>query len=425
MSRKSGSSKQHRDLLARVAYLSLVKGWTQERIGKRLNPTKDQATVARLLAEAWESHVISYDIDPDFAITGAEDEDLADRLRDEFGMQDPLVIEFDGSDDDMHLVLANETGLRKTHIESNQHVAVAGGRAIVRLCRVISRNPPSVRDVVVTPLGGRLWSGLLSATSERGPRHLEQPLNPDYSALILAVGLHAGHEPGIRFSQVSHPLYAENHLKAQSIIRENCAFLPSKGWNFELNAPDQAFVGVGAISRATNHRLAEYIDTQSNFPVDSAFEQLRQAVDFADQNNLPRFGDVANRVFPCLPLPSSLKGGTDQLELYSTRMGTLSRMLEQINARSVVMNWGHLRDIKRVRAVAGGNSESPKVNALLTLLLSGVLNPAPMQGRLITSLSTNSAMAETLLKEKTILETLPIPIQLWYRRRPRKIEGVN
>jgi hypothetical protein len=107
--------------------------------------------------------------------------------------------------------------------------------------------------VVISPFGRRLWSGHLWKAPNRQGKHFEQPLNPDDCALILAQGMHGGLQPEITFSQVSHPLFASSQKDAEMIIRENCAFLPSSGWNWRLAAPSQAFVGVGMVSSATHH----------------------------------------------------------------------------------------------------------------------------------------------------------------------------
>ncbi len=397
-------SKQKRvdtKLLADVAQMSLVKELSQKEIGDRLRPKRDQAAVSRLLQEAWDNDIVHYDIDPEYGIAGTEQDRRGDEVRDEFGLKDCLVVDTDPTftNDELHIALANHTGRRVRHtIETGDHIALAGGRTIVRLARVIARNPPSVRDIVVTPLGGWLWSGKLWLVSQEGTNYLERPLNPDYSALVLANGLHAGRQPGIRFSQISHPLYARDSDAAQEIMKSNCAFLPGGTWNWGLSAPTKAYVGVGVADRQSNHRMIQVLQQPG-------YESLVEAMKSVEVHSLPFFGDIANRLFCSLPLPGEDAVGPKDTEGYQQ----VIRKIHAVNCRAVVMEWEHLRSIASVRATAGGVF---KHRVLWTLLLEGLINP---KRRLINSLTTDLQTAEALLEAKRNFDASPDTVQDWYR----------
>jgi len=410
-------SRQSKDVLGSVARWYYLQELSQSEIGKRLDPPKDQAAVARILKEAKERGVLKIDIDPDFAIGGVDDEHLASLLGVEFDLRDPIVVDADVStrtdprrrDDDLHIAIANHTGMRlRQTIASGDHIGVSGGRAGVRLATVIGRNPPSRRNITVTPLSGRLWNGRLWEIGSSALQ-LEQPLNADYSALILAVGLYQGHAPGIRFSQISHPLHVKDRSQAEAIMRTNCAFLPEGGWNWDLKPPNKAFVGVGVVDPDSGHRVALHFTHQVS--VEPPFSQLKRAQQFVAQHEMPYFGDVANRLFAALPLPDQIMNPSSEKESlnnYTRFYRKLISELDQVNQQSIVMQWRHLRDISSVLAVAGGQL---KVNCLWTLLLTGLLHP---ELRIITELATDDETAKQLLKARREYDRASAAVKDWY-----------
>jgi len=426
-------------LLAQVAYLHYVKEMTQARIGQRIG--KHQATVNRLLKDARNLGVVHSVIDVDSAVTGTEDNLQADELREAFNLKDALVVDVGdfSNSDDVHIALANAAA-SQVRIESNEHIAVAGGRAIVRLAQAIALNPPSCHDITVTPLGGRLWGGQLWAVGSAADpeNHLEQPLNPDYSALILAAGLHAGYQPRIKFSQISHPLYARSAADARQVIEHNCAFLPGGGWNWGLKPPSRAFVGTGVVMPGSGHRIAEYLEQQQDNSKrnrytssstgavsDEAapYETIRHALELANATNLPFFGDVANRLFCALPVVDdtteakrSVAKNIDarKLDEYTGTYGLLLQKLENVNNTAVVMDWSHLQDIcagGRAYVIAGGLRT--KLNVLWTLALTGLINP---ERRLVTGIVTDSDTAAALIRAKNAYEKAPQHVHVWFKR---------
>ena len=411
-------SKEKRQLLVRVARLRYADRLTEARIGQKLDPPRGQPAVAKLLEEIQEYRLARYEIDADAAITGDRDHELSGELHKAYGLESAHAIKVaeDVDDDELHVALANYTAETiRPRLRSGDHLAVAGGRTIARLCSALTHAPVDVNHVVVTPLGGRLWSGHLWKSPSREAQYFEQPLNPDDCALILARGLHAGVQPEVTFSQVSHPLFAQSEAEAVAIIEESCAFLPRSGWNWGLKAPSQAFVGVGEVSTSTHHRLAEWLESGQKLPLQSPVSQIREAIDSAKRANLPPFGDVANRVFISLPLPSTLPENHTERSVLMDNIQKLDNILLKANRQSVVMDWDHLRDIPSVIATAGGTQNSPKTHALWTLLAATSLFERDTKFRLLTSLTTDSATAHILVQERARLEKRGEATKSWYR----------
>lgn len=410
-------TKERRDLMVRVARLRYVHGLTQGRIGKKLQAVKKQPAIAKLLDEAESCGVVRYDIDAEAVITGEEEHELSDDLRKAFALDSAYAVEFaqDLTSDEVPLGLANFTAdkVRDT-LRSNDHIALGGGRTIARFCRAVTHKPVNVHHVTITPLGGRLWSGHLWKAPTREGRHFEQPLNPDDCALILAQGLHGGVQPEITFSQVSHPLFANSECEAETIIRENCAFRPGSGWNWDLQAPSQAFVGVGMVSTATHHRLAEWLESDERSSASALLARLSRARDEARNLGLPEFGDIANRLFVSLPLASTLPSDPAKRSSLLVGIRELDTTLLAINRQSVVMNWDHLREIGSVLAIAGGTPAAPKIEALWTLLLATELFPKNERFRLLTGLATDAGTAATLVRERQQLRALGPQVGEWF-----------
>jgi DNA-binding transcriptional regulator LsrR (DeoR family) len=404
-----------RELLGNVARWYYLNDLSQAEIGKRLNPPKDQAAVARILKDAKARGVIKVDIDADFSIGGVDDEHLASLLRDEFDWRDPIVVDVDATiqpderEDNLHIALANHTGMRARHtIESGDHIGISGGRAGVRLATVIGRNPPSRRNITVTPLSGRLWNGRLWEIGGLG-NQFEQPLNADYSALLLAVGLYAGHAPGIRFSQISQPLFVRHRNEAEMIMKANCAFLPNGGWNWELDPPTKAFLGLGVVDPVSGHRMARHFGDQSD--KEPPLTQLMKAMELAAKAGLPYLGDVANRLFATLPLPAVLaQMDSTRLNNHIRTYQNLQVELHAVNERSVVVEWNHLREIRSVLAIAGGKL---KVNVLWTVAIAGLLNP---KQRIISEIATDTATAKEILRAKRDFDHASVEVKDWYTR---------
>jgi hypothetical protein len=382
-----------------------------------LEPTRKQPAIAKLLDEARDCGVVRIDIDADAVIIGKEDEDLSDELRRAFALDSAHVIEFatDLDNDEVAVGLANYAAENiRNNLRSHDHIAVAGGRTIARLCKAIVNKPVNVHDVVITPLGGRLWTGHLWKAPSRLGKHFEQPFNPDDCALILARGIYAGSQPAITFSQVSHPLFANSEAEATAIIEKNCAFRPHSGWNWDLAAPSQAFVGVGMVTIATHHRLAEWLDSSDNTLSRSQLAAIASAMETAQLAGLPAFGDVANRLFVSLPLPADLPRDSSGRAALLKTIQTLDDTLLEINRRSVVMGWDHLRTSVAVTAIAGGTLAAPKTQAIWTLLLTSLLFERNVKFGLLNSITTDIDSAQLLISAREHLEQLGDGTKSWY-----------
>jgi transposase-like protein len=381
----------------------------------------NQSTVAHWLQRARDRGVVAIDIDPDFALSGVEHRDRSRQLRDQFGLRECLVVDpghaglyGDSRSDKLHTVIANTSGLRlREWIQSGDHVLVGGGRAPVRVARFIKRTPPTRREVRISPLSGRIWTG---SWQEDGPDNLQRPLDADDVARLL--GFAFEHEAGTRFSQIGHALYAENIGLARATIQNECVFRLGGGWNlgWGIQTPVRALVGVGVLHPRSGHRMNELLNTIALNPQEEVAAHLRwaaaryrEAMDFVESKSLPYFGDVANRLFPVVPLPRDLaKSGLPDPAVF-VRLGA---MLEELNSRAVVMGWNHLRGVPDVWAVAGG---SLKVEALWTLLICRRFEPSTRTS-VIKELSTDLKSAELLQQALRDFEKSSSVTQAWYEQ---------
>lgn len=379
---------------------------------------KDSSAVARLLKEARELGVIAFDVDPSFAIVGREEERLSREIRDAFQLDHATVIEVSLSqsvstngniepdpteDDYLHTVLANHTGVQiKDRIESTDHIAVAGGRAVYQTVRVIRRGRPSCRDIQITPLSGRIWT---HSWEVHGP-YIERPIDADDAAFVLALAFE--NEPGTKFSQVTNPLFATNAKEAKRAIEQFCPFLPDGSWR-DGKKPRRAIVGVGVIDPLSGHRCIEALRQPKRIDpyLNQVSDKLKEAVKLVEDNKLPYFGDVANRFFPALYLPNQLEPST--LEGATTAYDVLIKALTNLNSRMTVVNWHHLNSIPSVTAVAGGHL---KLRALWTPLIAGLIN---RDKRIITSLTTDTESAEELITARRDFDRADSLIQQWYK----------
>ncbi len=208
---KRKSLLEHAILLEEVARRYYINEHAQKKIGKDLD-LANPAAVNRYLQEARSLGVISFSVDASFAIVGSKDASLTRNLRDAFELADATVIQVDlGKDDDeraqddnLHKALANYAGREiRERIQPNEHIAVAGGRAIIQAVKAISRLPPARRGIHITPVCGRTWSHHWKI-DDIG--FLERPLDADDAAFILALAFE--HERGVVYRQVAQPLYA-------------------------------------------------------------------------------------------------------------------------------------------------------------------------------------------------------------------------
>ena len=378
----------------------------------------NQSTVAHRLERARERGIVSFDIDPEFALAGREHTGKSRQLRDLFRLRECLVVDAgdrsiyeDVRGDQLHRLIANTCGVRlREWPQPGDHLVVAGGRATLRVARFIKRTPPVRRDIRISPLSGRIWTG---SWQEDGSENLRRPLDADDVARLL--GFAFAQEPGTRFSQIGHPLYAESEDAARAVISEHCVFRSEGGWNIQwgFQPPGKALVGVGVLNPRSGHRITELVRRIADHPAEPVSQYLRiaagrftKALSFVDTHELPCFGDVANRLFPVLPLPRELKvTRLPSLEAYAK----LAAMLDDINRGSVVMQWHHLREIPSVWVIGGGNV---KHQAIWTLLLCSYLDHRDR--RLIKELGTDLKTALEMEAAMLQYRAAPSAIRKWY-----------
>src|SRR6267154_2184111 len=401
--------------LARVAELHYVYNSSREKIIAELSQDLlereegyDLSNVNVWLTQAAKKHVIAFDIDPSFAIVGNRNEILERRLNHAFGLEEPIVVDVeetalqDPKAADLHTALANQTGMRLSQIPSSKtRFFVAGGRTVVHVARMIKRHRLLWSNIRIDPLSGRNWTGYWHVD---GP-DLERPLDADDATVILA----SAFPKGATFSQIGHPLYAENADQARAIMGEHCAFLPDGGWNWDREIPyptRRGICGIGSLHPESGHRIMSFLETYlKNYGVKGP-EDLRRmiedgtlariklpespdrsapylsrvaleliaAITFAAERDLGYFGDIANRLYPCLPLPKALdEGDLPEVKDY----GELVTKLNALNSRAVVMQWSHLRNVDAWVTAGGTLKLEPIWTLAITRYIEQRLSSAP------------------------------------------------
>ena len=436
--------------LAKVAELRYEKRWPRNRIAaefsKRGGGTYDETNVNRWDDQARGLGVITFSIDPSFALVGARNKDLQDDLLKTLDLDEIHVFDVnkeileDQRGSDLHTILANRAGARLSEaVLGGSSIFVAGGRTVIRIARMISRKHPTQKHIRVDPLSGRNWSGQWQM---EGDDELERPLDADDAAVILAS---AYAQPGTRFSQIGHPLYVEASTQVAPIMREHCAFLPGGKWNW--NIPERrakvAICGIGILHPLSGHRIMRFLEThlqrygvESPEQLDSIIRdgtigeitlprkqdksapylsriavELIDAIKFARERRLGYIGDVANRLFPCLPLPSVLDpGALPKKKDYKE----LAKKLDVLNRRAIVMEWSHLRDAS-TWITAGGKLKLP---AIWTIGISGHIERLTSRDHdvrsIMSSLITDSETAEVLRRELEIFAEASQGVRKWY-----------
>jgi DNA-binding transcriptional regulator LsrR (DeoR family) len=451
-------------LLSLIAHLYFIKNKAQKQIAdeptvralyNRTQPTGrrrgggdqtlSQATVNRLLQRALQRGVVSISIDASFAVDSIKEEELSKRMRDAFGLQECSVLraksravdpstsepntnegatsqeladQREPDEDRLILSLVNYTASKLEHtLRSGDHLLCAGGRTVCWLARAARRIPLSKRDLIFTPLSGRLW---VEDFRTGDADIMERPLDADDAVHTFAEALE--NEPGGRFSQINQPLYCsaddpkEAAAAAKSILSNHCAIGPDGTWNWGLPDAARAYVGVGSLASGT-HRLAVFL---RKFEADdksakesylrAAGPSLIQISQLCSQANLPLPGDMGNRLFPCLMMASELEHLTDPARLaadlrqFAPALQKISREVEELNARAVVMTWRHLRRTRGVHVIGGGRG---KLQPLWTLLLAAYFDSSQTRKNgdaqdaapMVKELTTDTVTAERLLVE--------------------------
>ena len=130
---------------------------------------------------------------------------------------------------------------------------------------------------------------------------------------------------------------------------------------------------------------------------------------------VPGIGDLNNRFFPALPLPTDVQ--VKELNRWTATYEELLRELESINQRLIAAEWRHVREIQAVMAIAGGDF---KLHALWTLLITGMLND-PSQRRLVSELCTDASTSTKLLEARASFEKSDPDVKKWFTTMSRKL----
>ena len=438
--------------LAKVAELYYLHNKTREQICAELSADRhrdhpyDPANVNVWLKQAEARHVVAFDIDPSFAIVGERNEILEKDLnkREAFGLEEPIVVDVgkkaldDPKAADLHTALANQTGIRLSQVPGTKtRFLVAGGRTVVHVVRMIKRCRVLWANVRVDPLTGRNWTGYWQVD---GP-DLQRPLDADDAAVILASAC----QSGASFSQIGHPLYAETIDQAQSIMREHCAFLPDGQWNWSArNQSFRAICGIGSLHPESGHRIMGFLETylkdhgverpenlkrmiedgtlaKVNLPqkpdptapyLSRVALELIAAITFANQRGLGYFGDIANRLYPCLPLPQTLRvNNLPKTQDYKD----LVKKLDALNGRAVLMQWSHLRNSSMWITAGGRLKLGPIWTLAITRYIEQQRSSSPDRDEsILTQLTTDSVTAQKLLDALDAFKRSPERVQLWY-----------
>lgn len=409
-----------------------IDGESQATIARR-SEFKNASSVARLLKDAARQGVIGFDVDETFTIYGHEHPPLARMIDEYFDLKSASVLSVDvlepytqEEDDILHISLSNHAGIN-IRLEADDHIAVAGGRAVYQATRMIARKHPRVKNIRISPLSGRIWTRDWELS---GPYHIQRPLDPDDSAHMLALAF--ANETGAGFRQISDPLFVSDKNEAKAIMDSNRLFSadgtwykpePNQGVILRNPIPNRAIVGIGSIERGSGHRFAELLRNEQHpsgirSHLIEVAKVLKRTVELIDKKQELHIGigDVNNRMFPTLPLPSELEPDRkDGFTKYEKAFDEVMENLVPLNERIIAARWEHLQAIPSVEVIAGGPH---KVNALWTLLVAGYLDP---KRKIITSLTTDAVTAEALRRSFVALKFDDYFKVGWYQKMIEKL----
>jgi DNA-binding transcriptional regulator LsrR (DeoR family) len=430
-SRRKPKPRDDPKLLAEICQLKFRRDKTYQEIitileGKGVEGITNAPQVSKLIRDARQQGVIFFDIDETFALRGTDLTQEGRDLSERFELDDALVINvraydektndfFSGeskdkqsvmrADDYLHTVLANHAGLLlKNQFMTDDHIALAGGRAVNQAVRMIRRDPPSRKNIMVTSMGGRLWSHKWWGS---GPSSM-RPLDPDDSAFILFLAFE--NQPGTMFEQVGHRVFAPSREQAAKVMEQNCMFQPGGMW-YQNKKPKHAIVGVGAVDPDSGHRAVHdyegsgLIQELMDRHLETVRPELEEAIGTVRERGL-YFGDVANRYFATLPMPN--EASALLIDEYNKIYEKLIKQLNDLNQRMVVTEWAHIRGIHSVTAIAGGTF---KLRALWTILFAGKQS---QDQRLIKTLVTDADTARGLISALDAYKRLDPSIRRWY-----------
>jgi hypothetical protein len=246
---------------------------------------------------------------------------------------------------------------------------------------------------------------------------MERPLDADDAVHIFAEAFED--EPGGQFSQINQPLYCtgkqeEAAEKARNTLSRHYAIGAGDSCNWGLPNANRALVGIGS-SESSSHRITIFlrkfqadIRTAREPCLSAAGPNLIKIHELCEDSGLPLPGDMANRLFPSLPLPSEFKsaiaGDGNYLPRMERALPRIAKEIEDLNAKAVVIPWVHLRRIPLTRVICTGPS---KLRALYTVMLAGYLDVENGATPLVKELSTDQVTASQLLSELTFIQADP------------------
>jgi len=138
--------------------------------------------------------------------------------------------------------------------------------------------------------------------------------------------------------------------------------------------------------------------------------ELIEAIGLASEKKLGYFGDVANRLYPCLPLPNEVRVENLLPRAYYQELVT---KLDALNRRAIVMQWSHLRN-SSTWITAGGEL---KLRPLWTLAIMRYIERQKRSNSIesvMTHLTTDSVTARHLLDALVAYKQAPDRVQQWY-----------
>jgi hypothetical protein len=138
--------------------------------------------------------------------------------------------------------------------------------------------------------------------------------------------------------------------------------------------------------------------------------ELIDAITLAAEKNLGHFGDVANRLYPCLPLPDELS--VDNLPAHKS-YEELATRLDALNQRAIIMQWSHLRNLPTWITAGGELKQKP----LWTLAIMRYIERHERNSSIesvMTHLTTDSVTARYLLSALAAYKQAPPQIRSWY-----------
>lgn len=373
------------ELIYEIARSVYVEGRTQREVAEQRPDIGSASSVSRLLRRGWKTGIITLGYNPSAAAGTQRNEQLEERLRSAFGLQNAIVVNFPYSlpeyrmDDDhrLHRALGRAAADHlKLIVRSRDHIGVGGGRTLYETALALREQYP-------LPLTGMKVTSLVGRLSHTSPEwtHGYHPFDADDVAFMLASAF-----ADSTLQPISSPLI----LPKPDIVKELKRYMPgallsSDNWEKapEMYRPGVALTGVGSLHPEGAHAfriLMKSLEESSEEPlqIKPIAKALRELFALITPEYCP-VGDVYNRLYWVPPPP----GVAIDLDFEKT----IRRKIDEIDARMLSVTLDMFRKIPKVIAVAGGPFKTDAIFALLTF-----------EEPLVHELVTDRITAEILLE---------------------------